>query len=237
MKYTISFKIINSETDIINCALNNQGSIYTFLNPVSYLEAMRHKDMFMQFDGIYADGSILVKAIRILYGRKVTRKSFDTTSLAADVFDYATKEGKSIYIVSSEQNSVEKAVNHIKERFNGIQVIGYRNGFFKNEEEKDLEIRKIISLNPDYLIVGMGVIKQEEFLLRAKEAGYQGIGFTCGGFISQIAQNNIDYYPAWVDRMNVRFLYRMYKEPHTRKRYLKAGILFPIVFVKEKFFG
>lgn len=237
MKYTISFKIINSETYIINCALNNQGSIYTFLNPVSYLEAMRHKDMFMQFDGIYADGSILVKAIRILYGRKVTRKSFDTTSLAADVFDYATKEGKSIYIVSSEQNSVEKAVNHIKERFNGIQVIGYRNGFFKNEEEKDLEIRKIISLNPDYLIVGMGVIKQEEFLLRAKEAGYQGIGFTCGGFISQIAQNNIDYYPAWVDRMNVRFLYRMYKEPHTRKRYLKAGILFPIVFVKEKFFG
>lgn len=237
MKYTISFKIINSEADIINCALNNQGSIYTFLNPVSYLEAMRHKDMFMQFDGIFADGSMLVKAIRILYGKRITRKSFDTTSLGADVFDYAAKEGKSIYIVSSEQNSVEKAVGHIKERFNDIQIIGYRNGYFKNEEEKDEEIRKIISLNPDYLIVGMGVIKQEEFLLRVKEAGYQGIGFTCGGFISQIAQNNIDYYPAWVDRMNVRFLYRMYKEPHTRKRYFKAGILFPIVFVKEKFFG
>lgn len=237
MKNTISFKIINSEAENIDCALKKRGSIYTFLNPVSYIEAMRHNDMFMQFDGIYVDGSILVKAIRIMYGKKVTRKSFDTTSLAADVFDYATKEGKSIYIVSSEQKSVEKAVSHIKERFNGIQIIGYRNGFFKNEEEKDEEIRKIISLNPDYLIIGMGVIKQEEFLLRAKEAGYQGIGFTCGGFISQIAQNNIDYYPAWVDRMNVRFLYRMYKEPHTRKRYLKAGILFPIVFVKEKFFG
>ena len=159
------------------------------------------------------------------------------TSIGADLFDYSVKEGKSVYIVSSEQNSVEKAVGHIKERFNGIQIIGYRNGYFKNEEEKDEEIRQIISQNPDYLIVGMGVIKQEEFLLRVKEAGYQGIGFTCGGFISQIAQNNIDYYPAWVDRMNVRFLYRMYKEPHTRKRYLKAGILFPIVFVKEKFFG
>lgn len=237
MSSEIIKKIIDREIIPVNFVLEEKRKVYTFLNPVSYIEAMRHKDMFMQFDGIYADGSILVKAIRILYGRKVTRKSFDTTSLAADVFDYATKEGKSIYIVSSEQNSVEKAVNHIKERFNGIQVIGYRNGFFKNEEEKDLEIRKIISLNPDYLIVGMGVIKQEEFLLRAKEAGYQGIGFTCGGFISQIAQNNIDYYPAWVDRMNVRFLYRMYKEPHTRKRYLKAGILFPIVFVKEKFFG
>ena len=237
MSSKIIKKIIDREIIPVNFVLEEKRKVYTFLNPVSYIEAMRHKDIFMQFDGIYADGSMLVKAIRILYGKKVTRKSFDTTSLGADVFDYAAKEGKSIYIVSSEQKSIEKAVGYIKERFNGIQIIGYRNGFFKNEEEKDEEMRKIISQNPDYLIVGMGVIKQEEFLLRVKEAGYHGIGFTCGGFISQIAQNNIDYYPAWVDRMNVRFLYRMYKEPHTRKRYFKAGILFPIVFVKEKFFG
>ena len=225
-------KIITTDQNII-C----KGRIYTFLNPVSYLEAVKNEDLFSSFDGIFVDGSILAKAIRLLYGKRVNRRSFDMTSIGAEFFDYATKEGKGIYIVSSEQNNVEKAVSYIKERFNGIQIIGYRNGFFKNEEEKDLEIRKIISLNPDYLIVGMGVIKQEEFLLRAKEAGYQGIGFTCGGFISQIAQNNIDYYPAWIDKMNLRFLYRMYKEPHTRKRYLKAGILFPIVFVKEKVFG
>lgn len=237
MKYTISFKIINSEADSINCAFKNQGSIYTFLNPVSYIEAMKHKELFAQFDGIFVDGSILAKAIRLLYGKKVTRRSFDMTSIGADLFEYSVKEGKSIYIVSSEQRSVEKAVDLIKDRYSGIQIAGYRNGYFNDDGERDEEIRKIISLNPDYLIVGMGVIKQEEFLLRAKEAGYQGIGFTCGGFISQIAQNNIDYYPAWVDRMNVRFLYRIYKEPHTRKRYLKAGILFPIVFVKEKFFG
>ena len=225
-------KILSTDQDVIS-----KGRIYTFLNPVSYLEAEKNEDLFSSFDGIFIDGSILAKAIWLLYGKRVSRRSFDMTSIGAEIFDYATKERKGIYIVSSEQNNVELAVNHIKERFNGIQIIGYRNGYFKNEEEKNLEIQKIISENPDYLIVGMGVVKQEEFLLKAKEAGYQGIGFTCGGFISQIAQNNIDYYPAWVDRMNVRFLYRMYKEPHTRKRYLKAGVLFPIVFVKERFFG
>ena len=237
MKYTISFKIINSEADNITCAFKNQGSIYTFLNPVSYLEAMKHKDLFALYDGIFVDGSILAKSIRLLYGKKITRRSFDMTSIGADLFEYAVKERKSVYVVSSEQDHVEKAVGLIKDRYNGILIVGYRNGYFNDDKEKDVEIRNIISLNPDYLIVGMGVIKQEEFLLRAKELGYLGIGFTCGGFISQIAENNIDYYPAWIDRMNLRFLYRMYKEPHTRKRYLKAGILFPIVFVKEKFFG
>lgn len=237
MKPQIISNIIEQEKVPVTLLLKDRGKVYSFLNPVSYLEAMRHRDLFGQFDGIFADGSLLVKAIRLLYSKKVTRRSFDMTSIGADLFDYSVKEGKSVYIVSSEQKSIEKAVNLIKDRYSGIQIAGYRNGYFKDDGERDEEIRKIISLNPDYLIVGMGVIKQEEFLLRAKEAGYCGIGFTCGGFISQIAKNNIDYYPAWVDRMNVRFLYRMYKEPHTRKRYLKAGILFPIVFVKEKFFG
>ena len=162
MRLSLVSIIISSDEYEDTIILKQNCCFYTFLNPVSYLKATKKKDLFGQFDGIFVDGSILAKAIRLLYGRKVTRRSFDMTSIGADLFDYSVKEGKSVYIVSSEQNSVEKAVVHIKERFNGIQIIGYRNGYFKNEEEKDEDIRQIISQNPDYLIVGMGVIKQEE---------------------------------------------------------------------------
>lgn len=236
-KVSLVSKLLSSNSFEDLVIIKKNGHIYTFLNPVSYLQAMRHKDLFEQFDGIFADGSLLVKAIRFFYGKRIKRRSFDMTSIGADLFNYAVKDGKSIYIVSSEQNNIEKAVCLIKDNFEGIQIAGYRNGYFKDDKEKDVEIHNIISLNPDYLIVGMGAIRQEEFLLKAKEAGYRGVGFTCGGFISQIAENSIDYYPAWVDRMNLRFLYRMYKEPHTRKRYLKAGVLFPLLFVKERIFG
>lgn len=68
-----------------------------------------------------------------------------------------------------------------------------------------------------------------------KENGYQGIGFTCGGFFSQLSIKSIQYYPQWMDRFNFRFLYRFYKEKHTRKRYLKATFLFPFYFIKIKF--
>ena len=60
----------------------DKGKIYTFLNPVSYLMALDRKDLFGQFDGIFADGSILVAAIRLLYGITVKRRSFDMTSMA-----------------------------------------------------------------------------------------------------------------------------------------------------------
>ena len=214
-----------------------KGRVYTFLNPVSYLDALEHKGLFGRFDGIFADGALLVAAIRMCYGEAVGRRSFDMTSLAPELMEYACKEGKSIYIVASAQEQVERAVEIFRERYKGISIIGYRNGYFADEDEKGAEAQHIVELNPDFLIVGMGAIKQEKFLLKVKDAGYQGIGFTCGGFIHQTARNMIDYYPAWMDRMNLRFVYRMWKEPHTRKRYLMAGLIFPVRFVWERFFG
>lgn len=217
---------------------SDHGKIYTFLNPVSYIDAEKNQQLFSRFDGIFADGSILVSFIKFFYFKKVKRCSFDMTSLADLLFKHSVKERKSIYIVASADKEVKKAVNLIKKHYNGINIIGYRSGYFGSSEELDATIREVMIQAPDFLIVGMGVIKQEEFLIRTKDYGYQGVGFTCGGFISQTAKNDdtIDYYPKWIDRCNLRFAYRMYKEPHTRKRYLKAGVVFPWFFLWHRLF-
>jgi N-acetylglucosaminyldiphosphoundecaprenol N-acetyl-beta-D-mannosaminyltransferase len=157
--------------------------------------------------------------------------------MAPELLYYAEVNGKTLYIVASRQEYVEKTVEIFQERYPKLKVAGYRNGYFASEEEINVEAKHICEVNPDFLIVGMGVLMQERFLLKVKAAGYQGIGFTCGGFIHQTAKNEIDYYPAWADRMNLRFVYRMYKEPHTRKRYLQAALLFPARFIWERVFG
>lgn len=217
--------------------LKKGKGIYTFLNPVSYLDALKHKELFTSFDGIFADGGLLVKAIKIAYGAIVKRRSFDMTSLAPIVFSYAVKTGKSVAIVATKQEMVEKAVANLEKSFQGLNIVYYRNGYFRDEQEMDDEAKKIVSLHPDILIVGMGVIKQEQFLLKVRNAGYQGIGFSCGGFIHQTSQDKAEYYPDWVDKHGLRFVYRMYKEPHTRKRYAKAAFVFPVRFMLEKLMG
>lgn len=237
MKSVLVEKIVTTEFVSIKDVFARAGKVYTFLNPVSYLSALDNKELFVRFDGIFADGSILVAAIKLVYGKDVTRRSFDMTSLAPDLLSYAETHGKSVYIVASRQEQVEKAVGIFKERYPKLLVVGYRNGYFASEKEQDEEVRHIVEVNPDFLIVGMGALMQERFLLKVKDFGYRGIGFTCGGFIHQTAKDEIDYYPAWVDRMNLRFLYRMYKEKHTRKRYLQAALLFPARFIAEKIFG
>ena len=230
-------KILSTETLSIDEVFTKKGRIYTFLNPVSYLSALDNKAMFTRFDGIFADGSILAAAIKTIYGKHVTRRSFDMTSIAPELLSFAEANQKTVYVVASRQEQVEKAVGIFKERYADLCVCGYRNGYFTSEVEMDKEAKHIAALNPDFLIVGMGALIQERFLLKVKDAGYRGIGFTCGGFIHQTANNEIDYYPAWVDRMNLRFLYRMFKEKHTRKRYAQAALLFPARFIAERFFG
>lgn len=230
-------KILSTESFSVNQIFENKGKVYTYLNPVSYLTALDGKDLFSQMDGIFADGGLLVKAIKMVYGKKVTRRSFDMTSMAPELFAYAAEHEKTVYIVASKQEQVEKAVEIFRERYPKVKFAGYRNGYFANEEEMNQEARHITELNPDFLIVGMGALMQEKFLLKVKRASYQGIGFTCGGFIHQTSKNEIDYYPAWVDKTNLRFVYRMWKEPHTRKRYLVAGLLFPARFIAERIFG
>lgn len=234
---SIISKIVSTNQIPFHELFESKGKIYTFLNPVSYLEAMKHQDLFDAFDGLFADGSVLIAAIRCLYGKTVTRRSFDMTSLASVLFEYAEKREKTCYIVASKSEEVSKAVEVIKKRWPLLKIIGFRNGYFSSEIAMDEEILHIQELQPDFLIVGMGVIKQESFLLKVKKTNMNCIGFTCGGFIHQTAYNEIDYYPEWIDRLNLRFLYRMYKEKHTRKRYVQAALLFPVYFIYERFFG
>lgn len=230
-------KILSTERYSLKEIFDGKGKVYTYLNPVSYLTALDNKELFGKMDGIFADGGLLVKAIKMVYGKKVTRRSFDMTSMAPELFAYTEEHGKSIYIVASKQEQVEKAEETFHERYPKVKFAGYRNGYFASEEEMDKEAKHICEVNPDFLIVGMGVLMQEKFLLNVKGAGFKGVGFTCGGFIHQTSKNEIDYYPAWVDKTNFRFVYRMWKEPHTRKRYLMAGLLFPIRFIAERIFG
>ncbi len=237
MKSLLVNKILSTEKYSVNQIFESKGKVYTFLNPVSYLTALDNKELFGQMDGIFADGGLLVKAIKMLYAKVVTRRSFDMTSMAPELFAYVAKHGKAIYIVASKREQVEKAVEIFHERYPKVKFAGYRNGYFANEDEMEQEAKHITELNPDFLIVGMGALMQEKFLLKVKNAGYQGVGFTCGGFIHQTSKNEIDYYPAWVDKTNLRFVYRMWKEPHTRKRYVMAGLLFPVRFIAEKIFG
>lgn len=227
-------KIIESEECTLETFFQEKG-ICTFLNPVSYLEAVKNESVFADFDYVFADGGLLAFMIKLIYKKKVIRRSFDMTSMAKTIFEYASDNGKSVYFIGTTQDIIEKSVAMIINDNPSLQVCGFRNGYFSSFEERKNALAEIISMSPDILVVGMGILNQEEFLLEAKKSGFNGLGFSCGGFLHQYMMRGSQYYPKWINRMNLRFFYRMYKESYTIKRYAKAFFLFPVVFLKRKF--
>ena len=113
MKSKLVIKIIQTETETGASLLEKKGMFYSFLNPVSYLDALKHKELFGQMDGLFADGSLLVAAIKLCYGTKVTRRSLDMTSIGKDVLEVSGERGKSIYIVKKKKKVTEMAISQM----------------------------------------------------------------------------------------------------------------------------
>lgn len=223
--------IYNKDMDVEKIMKNFK--LITFLNPYSmyilYEKRLLSK-IYKEFDCIFIDGISLVKAIQFKCKVKnLERKSFDMTSLAPQVFEYAINNNKSIYLIGTKPNLIEKAVKNIKKIYPKLQIAGFRHGYFDNQDEYKAILIQIKDLNPDIVIAGMGTPLQEIFLLDLRNIGWKGIGFTCGGFLEQTA-NKIDYYPKIIDKLNLRWLYRLYREPkRLSKRYF---YIYPKFFIK-----
>jgi exopolysaccharide biosynthesis WecB/TagA/CpsF family protein len=194
------------------------GKLHTFINPYSYFVLRNHQGLIDSIDRVLVDGQLLVSVFRFLGVATLKRKSFDMTSLALDIFSLAVKNTDTVYLVGTTPSAIKVAVENITDRFSGLIVSGYHHGYLDDEIIASEVIADIVSKSPDIVVVGMGAPRQEQFLLSLRAAGWAGTGYTCGGFFHQTA-SSIDYYPRWADKLNLRWLYRIYDEPKLAKRY------------------
>jgi N-acetylglucosaminyldiphosphoundecaprenol N-acetyl-beta-D-mannosaminyltransferase len=195
------------------------SALITFANPSTVLLARRSaafaRDL-LAFDLVLPDGIGMCIAIRWLHGLPARRVSFDMTSLGPAVFEHAQQKGMTIALVGGVQGIAERARDRIVQHFPGLQITGTFAGF----GDMTVTIGQIVALEPDIVICGMGGSQQEAFLLDIQAMGWRGWGFTCGGFLDQL-HARLNYYPRWVDRANLRWAYRLVREPRRLwRRYL-----------------
>ena len=60
------------------------------------------------------------------------------------------------------------------------------------------------SQGADLVLVGMGMGRQEHFLLELRNQGWEGAGICVGGFIDKLADPALRY-PKWTERDGLRF--------------------------------
>ena len=123
---------------------------------------------------------------------------------------------KSFYLVGGKQAVIEETVEKLGKEFDGIRIIGWRNGYLNTDEERQALIDDIAQKKPDVVFVAMGSPKQEllmEDIQKRHNAIFQGLG---GSF--DVYTGHVERAPKWWVDHNLEFAYRLIKEPKRIKR-------------------
>lgn len=124
--------------------------------------------------------------------------------------------GKTFYLVGGVQDVIEQTIVKLKEEFKGINIVNYRNGYIKTEEEKTALLNDIAEKKPDVVFVAMGSPKQEllmEEMMRVHPAIYQGLGGSFDVYVGSVKRA-----PKWWVDHNLEFAYRLIMQPSRIKR-------------------
>lgn len=123
---------------------------------------------------------------------------------------------KTFYLVGGSQEVITDTVDRLKIDYPGINILNYRNGYIKSNQEKINLINDIKKMKPDLVFVAMGSPKQEllmEEMHKIHQATYQGLG---GSF--DVYTGHVERAPKLFIKYNLEWAYRLIKKPQRIKR-------------------
>lgn len=118
---------------------------------------------------------------------------------------------KSFYLIGAKPQVIEEVVAKLKVEYPDINIVGYRDGYVKTDEEREAVITDVVEKKPDVVFVAMGSPKQEILMsemLKQHKAIYQGLG---GSF--DVYSGHQKRAPKWWIDHNMEFAYRLIKQP------------------------
>ena len=178
----------------------------------------------------YADGAGVVVAMHKLGHPDAIRIA--GCDLWLDIIRESYKD-KTFYLVGGKQEVIDDTIKKLKQEFDGINILGYRNGYIKTNEERETLIRDVASKKPDVVYIAMGSPIQE-FLMadmfKEHPVIYQGLG---GSF--DVYTGRVKRAPLWWQKHNLEFLYRFLRQPQRyRREYYRLKFLVWMLMGKFK---
>lgn len=175
-----------------------------------YARSARVRALYDQADIISADGKPMVMASRFT-SRPVPGRC-STTDLYHDVSKMAPP-GTKCFLFGASGQEVQQAVAVTRKFYPHLDIVGFSHGFLQAHEEEAL-LDRLEVLKPDILWIGLGVPRQQEFVVKhRKRLACVKIIKTCGGLFNFIS-GTAPRAPMWMQRAGLEWVFRLMQEPH-----------------------
>jgi len=181
---------------------------------------------------VLADGSGIVWLSKLM-GKPLPERVAGI-DIMYKLFEKADEKHYRVYLLGATDQVIDRTVDVVKENYRGLQVAGYRNGYFGEAEEQKIaqDIRDSVA---DILLVGMPSPKKENFLSRWR--GHMNVPVCHGvGGSFDIVAGVTKRAPQWIQDCGMEWFYRLIQEPRRMwKRYLVTNSIFLVLSIKAIF--
>lgn len=208
---------------------NSEQTILVTVNTEIYMFARKHKAYYHTIehaDFITPDGIGMIIGSKI-FGTPIHERltGFD---LMIQLLQLGEKRDYKFFLLGAEPEVIEETVNQIEQSFPSVEIAGYHHGYFQWDD--DSVMRMIQQTEPDVILVGLGVPKQEEWIGKYRKCYKKGLFIGVGGSFD-VLSGRIKRAPMIWQRMNLEWFYRLIQRPSRWKRML----VLPLFIIKVIF--
>lgn len=177
---------------------------------------------------IVPDGIGVVKGARMC-GYDIP-ETITGVELAKKIFDVCNREKKSVYLFGAKPEVIEKMKLWVTNQYSQISIVGAKDGYVQNKQEV---FDDIIRLQPDAVLVALGIPKQELLIYNNLDKFNKGIFVGVGGSFDVLSGCK-KRAPKFFIKFHLEWLYRITSEPKRLKRFFKSNIRYLAKIRKEK---
>lgn len=179
---------------------------------------------------INADGMPVVWASRLL--GKPLKERVAGVDLFDAVMRRAAEKGWRVYLLGAREEVVLGVKDLYEKRYPALVFAGYRNGYWKPEEEVDVAAG-IAASRADVLFVAISSPKKEQFLGRYQAEMKVPFAMGVGGTFD-VAVGRVKRAPLWMQKTGFEWFYRFLQEPRRMfRRYFVEDMFFFWILAKE----
>lgn len=177
---------------------------------------------------VVPDGVGIVKA-----GKKIgcnIKERITGIDIAYKLLEYGNDLDKTIYLFGAKEEVIVSMKKVLSNQYPNLKIVGTSNGYI---EDKDKVFNNIVKLEPDIVLVALGIPLQEKLIYEYLDKFKKGIFVGVGGSFDVISGHK-KRAPEILIKLDLEWLYRIIKEPKRLKRFYNSNIKFIMNIRKYK---
>lgn len=220
------YKIIRNNLE------SNKKTFIVTANPETFMTSINDSELKQLLidkqTTVVPDGVGIVKA-----GKKIgcnIKERITGIDIAYKLLEYGNDLDKTIYLFGAKEEVIVSMKKVLSNQYPNLKIVGTSNGYI---EDKDKVFNNIVKLEPDIVLVALGIPLQEKLIYEYLDKFKKGIFVGVGGSFDVISGHK-KRAPEILIKLDLEWLYRIIKEPKRLKRFYNSNIKFIMNIRKYK---